>query len=322
MIEPRPPVTILVPIYNGSKYIRSGLDSIAGMANKYDEILLIDDGSEDDSVKQIREVAKNYENMNLITRQHNGLVNTLNFGLSVCTNEFIARADIDDAYNPKRIQLQSSFLQNEQSASAVFCDYSFTASVPTKLGIIPSAVFAPSTKLSLINPQRTPHPGVMFRKSAVLDAGGYLSPDFPTEDYELWIRLSRFSNLMSVPEVLLDYRISPHGISMSSHQLMLAKTLEIRRSLISKLDIGDYLSEADSILEGYGNFTLHNERKVLFIRDLLSLATKVPTRRQNARQEIIRLAFKHISVREFMLATGKLSIDKGRRRRVKKVNPK
>ena len=50
MIEPRTPVTILVPIYNGSKHIRRGLASITGMASKYDEILVIDDGSEDDSV--------------------------------------------------------------------------------------------------------------------------------------------------------------------------------------------------------------------------------------------------------------------------------
>ena len=322
MIEPRTPVTILVPIYNGSKHIRTGLDSIAGMANKYDEILLIDDGSEDDSTKLIREVAKNYENMNLISRQHHGLVNTLNFGLSVSTNEFIARADIDDTYSSKRIQLQSDLLQNERNTSAVFCDYSFTASVPAKLGIIPSAIFAPSTKLSLINPQRTPHPGVMFRKSAVLDAGGYSSPDFPTEDYELWIRLSRFSNLMSVPEVLLDYRISPQGVSMSSRRLMLAKTLEIRRSLISEMNLGDYLIEAESILEGYGSFAFQNERKVLFIRDLLSLAAKAPSREQNARLEITRLAFRHISAKEFLVAAGKLSLDKRSRRRVKKFIPK
>ena len=64
MVEPRTPVTILVPIYNGSRHIRSGLESIAGMASKYDEILLIDDGSEDDSVIQINEFARNFQNIN------------------------------------------------------------------------------------------------------------------------------------------------------------------------------------------------------------------------------------------------------------------
>ena len=272
MVEPRTPVTILVPIYNGSRHIRSGLESIAGMASKYDEILLIDDGSEDDSVIQINEFARNFQNINFISRKHFGLVDTLNFGIRESANTLIARADIDDLYSPHRIQQQVELIASSANFSAVFSDYRFISENHIDLGILPSAVHPDLVQLSLINHQRTPHSSVLFNRDSVMEGGGYLSNDFPAEDLALWIRLSRFSKLGSVPEVLLNYTINPSGITESSKTIMRMKTSTLQRSLLQDLDFDSILLNLKIMLDTYSKLPLEDIRRALVLRDLLTLS--------------------------------------------------
>ena len=272
MIEPRTPVTILVPIYNGSKHIRSGLESIAGMASKNDEILLINDGSEDDSVIQIIEFARNFQNINFISRKHFGLVDTLNFGIRESANTLIARADIDDLYSPHRIQQQVELIASSANFSAVFSDYRFISENHIDLGILPSAVHPDLVQLSLINHQRTPHSSVLFNRDSVMEGGGYLSNDFPAEDLALWIRLSRFSKLGSVPEVLLNYTINPSGITESSKTIMRMKTSALQRSLLQDLDFDSILLNLNIMLDTYSKLPLGDIRRALVLRDLLTLS--------------------------------------------------
>ena len=272
MIEPRTPVTILVPIYNGSKHIRSGLESIAGMASKNDEILLINDGSEDDSVIQIIEFARNFQNINFISRKHFGLVDTLNFGIRESANTLIARADIDDLYSPHRIQQQVELIASSANFSAVFSDYRFISENHIDLGILPSAVHPDLVQLSLINHQRTPHSSVLFNRDSVMEAGGYLPDDFPAEDLALWIRLSRFSKLGSVPEVLLNYTINPTGITESSKTTMRMKTSTLQRSLLQDLDFDSILLNLKIMLDTYSKLPLEDIRRALVLRDLLTLS--------------------------------------------------
>ena len=272
MVEPRTPVTILVPIYNGSRHIRSGLESIAGMASKYDEILLIDDGSEDDSVIQINEFARNFQNINFISRKHFGLVDTLNFGIRESANTLIARADIDDLYSPHRIQQQVELIASSANFSAVFSDYRFISENHIDLGILPSAVHPDLVQLSLINHQRTPHSSVLFNRDSVMEGGGYLSNDFPAEDLALWIRLSRFSKLGSVPEVLLNYTINPTGITESSKTTMRMKTSTLQRSLLQDLDFDSILLNLKIMLDTYSKLPLEDIRRALVLRDLLTLS--------------------------------------------------
>lgn len=272
MFEPRTPVTILVPIYNGSRHIRSGLDSIAGMASRNDEILLIDDGSEDDSVIQIKEFARNFQNINFISRKHCGLVDTLNFGIRESANSLIVRADIDDSYSPNRIKNQVALIASSTNLAAIFSDYRLVSENSVDLGILPAAVHPDLVQLSLINHQRTPHSSVLFNRDSVLEAGGYLANDYPAEDLALWIRLSRISKLGSVPEVLLNYTINPTGITESSKTLMRMKTTALQRSLLQDLNFDSILLNLNILLDSYSKLPLEDIRRALVLRDMLTLS--------------------------------------------------
>ena len=253
MDSQRTPVTILVPVFNAAKHINGGLSSILEMARDIDEILIIDDGSEDDSLAQLKIFSSRFNNINLIPRRHFGLVDTLNFGIRESGNKFIARADIDDLYSSARIQKQINLMSSSPNLSAVFSDYRFISTDGADLGTLPSAIQPELVHLSLVNHQRTPHSSVMFNRDSVLEAGGYISDDYPAEDLALWIRLARFSQLRSLPEVLLNYRINPRGITETSRDLMKMKTTTLRRSLLQDLKLHIILPGVSEILNACSN---------------------------------------------------------------------
>jgi hypothetical protein len=309
---PRIPVTILVPVFNGSKHIKSGVNSIIRMANKSDEVLIIDDGSNDDSVSQIMEFARNYENINFISRQHFGLVDTLNFGIRESANTLIARADIDDLYSPKRIQRQVELMSTSTNLAAVFSDYQFISGDRKDLGTLPSAIHPDLVHLSLINHQRTPHSSVMFNKESVIDAGGYLPSDYPAEDLALWIRLARFSNLSSVPEVLLKYTINPNGITGSSNNLMRGKTRTLQASLIQDLDFETIYINLHFLLEPYSKIPLADTRRALVLRDLLTLIRLSGNSRAKILRDVSKLT-KSFNIPKLTIPISSLARDRHRR---------
>lgn len=265
------PITVLVPVYNAESSIPVGMKSILAMARAEDEILVIDDGSSDNSLMELQKFSKVDNRINLISRGHQGLVDVLNFGLTESANELIARADIDDSYHPDRLNRQVGTIGESPHISAVFSDYEITNVRGNNLGVIPSAVTENLTKLSLINHQRTAHPSVLLRKEAVISVGGYIHSDFPAEDYALWIRLSRISELRTVPQILLCYKLSPTGISLTRAKEIKKRTSFLQAEVARSLDVDKYRDTLLQDLSELNTTALSAERKLLTIRDFISL---------------------------------------------------
>lgn len=91
-----PKVSIIVPIYNGEKVIRRCVDSIINQDYRDLEIILVDDGSKDDSYKIIEEYAKNDERIVPVHKENSGVSATRNLALSMATGDYIRFLDVDD----------------------------------------------------------------------------------------------------------------------------------------------------------------------------------------------------------------------------------
>jgi len=267
------PVTVLVPVYNAESTISRGMQSILAMARAHDEILVIDDGSADKSLFELQKFSRMDNRVNLISRSHQGLVDVLNFGLLESSNELIARADIDDTYRPDRLNFQLDAMSRSSEISAVFSDYEISNARGVNLGVIPTAFTENLTRLSLINHQRTAHPSVVFRKESVKAVGGYRKSDFPAEDYALWIRLSEFSKIHSVPRILLNYTLSPNGISLTGAEAMKKKTSLLQIEFARTLDVDMYRNCLVLELSKLSELAFSWERKLLTIRDFITLLT-------------------------------------------------
>src|SRR5690349_9241462 len=105
----KPVFTVLMPVYNGEKYLREAIDSILAQTLTDFEFLIIDDGSKDRSVDIIKSYAD--PRINLVKNEVNlGISKTLNRGIEIAAAEFIARMDADDISHPTRLQKQYDYL--------------------------------------------------------------------------------------------------------------------------------------------------------------------------------------------------------------------
>lgn len=268
--QARQPCTILLPLFNGATFLPRAVANLCEIAGSDDEILIIDDGSEDITDKEFEKLRNKDPRIVIFRCKHRGLVETLNYGLQVASHELIARADVDDLYTKNRIRLQVEFLVNNPEISAVFSDYTMISSTGVPLGEFPSAISPELTAFSLFSAQRTPHPSVMYRKSAILSVGGYLQDDFPAEDLALWIRLVKKGKIASIPHSLLKYTVHTSSITRTKQDVMKRKSLALRKEYGSSGNFNEILDSAPNLLAEYSGTAHRNMRILFFLEDLVN----------------------------------------------------
>ena len=112
-----PKVTVLMPVYNGKKYLRDAMDSILSQNYTDFEFLIINDGSADDSQKIIDSYSdKRIRSLN--NEKNIGLVKTLNKGMDAAKGEYIVRMDCDDVSLKNRLSVQVLFMECQPSLGA------------------------------------------------------------------------------------------------------------------------------------------------------------------------------------------------------------
>jgi hypothetical protein len=267
------PVTAILPIKNGMNYIARARHQLVNTCRDNDEILLIDDNSVDGSAAVLEKWASEDQRVRVIKNSGEGLVSALNLGVKESINQWIARFDVDDTYNFERIHKQISSIKH--NVVAVFSDYEILRPNGQSLGIIPSPVYSDAVAVSLISSRRTAHPSVLFSREAVMSVGGYLSSDFPAEDLSLWLRLARVGQLVSIPEVLLNYELGLNSVSGQKRDLIQRKTSCLIRDVgIESASLNSAFQRVDELIESYSYLNFGCERQILFIQEL-SKALKI-----------------------------------------------
>ena len=264
----RPAITALLPIKNGALWIPRIVSNLRACLEPSDQLIIVDDHSTDDSWSILSKLDFNFE-FTLFSNQGHGLVAALNQGIRLAKHPWIARFDVDDEYPRERLELQLSKV--EDSTVAIFGDYSFVNDSGENLGLMPSPIFPLSTALSLVHSDRTAHPSAVFRKSAAIEVGLYREKDFPSEDISLWIRLLHVGDLTTVPHPVLKYTLHKNSVSSSRYYEAKARSEELINSMLdfNRLVL-NVEKEFTNYIKAYSNINLGRERKILFLRDLLS----------------------------------------------------
>ncbi len=218
-----PKVTVLMPVYNGEKYLREAIDSILNQTFTDFEFLIIDDGSTDSSIKIISSYPDS--RIKLIKNDNNqGLVYSLNKGLYLAQGEYIARMDCDDISLPNRLQKQVDFLDNHPEITVLGSYLEFIDINGEKLENLAYLSEYPLSHEQIVyamlysNPLA--HPSIIFKKLDILKLGGYRflkELENCSEDYDLWLRLAdqnyKFANLS---DHLVKYRIHNNSLTQTA----------------------------------------------------------------------------------------------------------
>lgn len=200
------PITVLMSVYNGARYLREAIDSILNQTFRDFEFVIINDASIDSS----QDIIESYHDPRIrcIHNQINlGLTKSLNIGLHAARGSYIARIDNDDISYPLRLEVQYHFLETNPKITLVgswadFCDeYGIarhTRHTPTDQNVI---------KYELIFGNAFFHSSIMFRKYEIMDAGGYSESYRYAQDYELYSRLIHRYTLANIPQSLIKFRL-------------------------------------------------------------------------------------------------------------------
>ena len=200
-----PKVTVLMSVYNGEKYLEEAVNSILNQTFEDFEFLIINDGSTDRTLSKL----KNYSDsrIKILNNEKNlGLTRSLNIGLKRSKGKYIARMDADDVSMPERLKEEIEFLDSHEDYAAVG---TFVYVLDENSEIIrrsKNPIEDAEIRENLVYGNCINHGSVMLRKSCLLDVGYYNETMVRSQDYELWIRLSKKYRLSNLPEYLYKWR--------------------------------------------------------------------------------------------------------------------
>ncbi len=255
IVSNTPRISVIMGVYNDASYVRKAIDSILNQTYKDFEFIIINDGSTDDTA----EILATYDDPRVINIAQNnqGLVASLNRGIKKAKGTFIARQDADDYSEPDRLEKQMLFLGDHKNTVVL----GSSMKVMDNGGRIRHKhhVLLAEAELKQELLLRSPfaHGSVIFNKKAALQVGMYKQDFWPAEDYELWLRLSKFGDFANINEPLYVYRENTLGISLSNKKLQLQKIYEIqalawdekeRLALGKKIRLAQYKKLADGQL--------------------------------------------------------------------------
>lgn len=199
-----PETTVLIPTYNCAKYLIECIESILNQTYSDYEILLIDDGSTDNS----REIIETFSDPRIRyfrNEKNLGIVKTLNLGIDLASGEFIARMDADDIMVGDRLANQVKFLKENQSYGMVGAWYEVIDEEGRFIELLKTHLDSQFLRLALLFRNQFAHSAVTMR-AEILRKLKYDGKFQYCEDHELWIRFSQRCQIANLPEKHLSYR--------------------------------------------------------------------------------------------------------------------
>jgi len=225
-------ISILLPVYNGEKFIIEAINSIFVSSHQNFEIVLIDDGSTDNTVPIINKYKD--DRIHLYKKSNSGLVETLNYGISKCKNEIIMRMDADDRIHPNKMELQlSAFLKKNIVLMGT------EAKIFTENNTTTSNIYLPAYHKDIIHSMINLKPGlihgtIMFYKEAIEKVKMYSTRLKHAEDYDLFFRLAKIGELSNLKEQLYYIRKHDQNVSHLNAKIQLTNTFIARQYYFSK----------------------------------------------------------------------------------------
>ena len=230
MVKKTASVSIIAANYNNGSYLKDFINSISNSSLLPKELIIIDDGSTDDSIK-ILENFSYLEYLKIIKfKQNRGFCEALNAGIEVASGDYIMRVDPDDIVLKDRIKLQVDFLENHKEIDVVGSNVIYfhddTGKVLNRSNF---PIKHSSIKAKYLNGEHgVQHPSTMLR-SAVMKQYKYVQDNFKAEDYELFARMIKDGHqFANIHEPLTRMRVHGQSVSVSIQYSTIKLTYKIR----------------------------------------------------------------------------------------------
>jgi glycosyltransferase involved in cell wall biosynthesis len=216
-------VSIVIPCYNYAKYVVEAIDSVLGQTWKNIDLIVINDGSKDESDAIIRRHHQKYGGYRYLSRENRGLVPTLKEGLDLAEGDYFSELSADDYLMPDSVERRLQFLHDHPGCVAVFADETIVENeVPTDKRVLRDKhrhMFSCNDQIPAILDGAFPlFPTGLIHRQALIDTGGFDEDLKHYEDLDVPIRLCHAGRLGFLDEPVMYRREHGHNVSsVSSH---------------------------------------------------------------------------------------------------------
>ncbi|HKY43061.1 MAG TPA: glycosyltransferase family A protein [Pyrinomonadaceae bacterium] len=223
MTEEHPLVSVIIPVHNGGRYLRAALESVFAQTYRPFEVIVVDDGSTDDSGV----IAQSFPEVRYIQQANQGVATARNNGIDAAGGEFFAFLDQDDLWTPEKLRLQIAYLLNHPDVGYTLTQQQFF--------LDPGAIIPAWFRKELLSEV---HTGwvlgtLVVRRSAFEKIGNFATGYSAASDGDWFFRAKATEVPMAVvPELLLLKRI--HGANESARAKEILS--ELRKVVKSSLD--------------------------------------------------------------------------------------
>ena len=195
----KPLVSVIVPMYNASPYIREALESIVASTYRPIEVIVMDDGSTDDSLRIAQSLAKEHPQVQVLHQANSGVSAARNHAIREAKGEWILPVDADDKISPTYIEHAVRAI--EKDVRVIGCRAEFFGA---KTGEWKLPAYSPK----LLARKNMIHISSLFRKADWMLVGGFCQEDIYREDWDFWMSLMEMGGrYVRLDEVGLYYRV-------------------------------------------------------------------------------------------------------------------
>lgn len=214
-----PVISVVLPTRDAAGTLRRAVASILAQRQVSLELVVIDDGSTDETPQLLKQLAAMDRRLRCISIPRRGLVPALEAGIDAARGSLIARMDADDEAHPDRLSRQQALLDHNPDLGLVGCLVEFGGDARSAEGYARHVTWTNSLQshesisLGRFVECPLPHPSIVFRRQLIHRFGSYREGPFP-EDYELILRwLDAGVRMQKVPERLLRWNDAPGRLS-------------------------------------------------------------------------------------------------------------
>jgi len=246
-------VSIVLPTYNGEKFIKDSIESILSQTYTNWELIVVNDCSSDNTLKIIEEYAKKDSRINIVINSTNlKLPASLNVGFSYAKGDYYTWTSDDNMFRDDALEIMVNYLEKNKKIDLISCDINFVAEDQSFLYVL-SDIAERKNALELIKKCNV-GACFMYTKEIAQKVGEYDTSMFCAEDYDFWCRLALEGNIKYVKDCPYYYRVNSQSLTATKQDIVQEKSLEIRLkyaiSILKKMNLSEK-KQVDVLMDRY-----------------------------------------------------------------------
>lgn len=235
-----PLISVIIPAYNAAAFIETTLNSVINQTYTNIEVIVVDDGSQDETSKIVQSIVQKDDRVSLLHQPNSGVAAARNLAIKYAQGEFIAPIDADDIWYPQNLEKQvQCFHESDSTVGLVYAWSIVIDEDDTPIGDFHVSEYEGEVYIALLYSNFLGNASsTLIRRSSLEKVGGYncelkANGCQGCEDWDIYLRIAEHYQVRVVPEFLIGYRqttgsMSHNYISMINSQQFVLTSVQQR----------------------------------------------------------------------------------------------